>query len=230
MLCSMYRLVFLTGPRKGRRLAVQEGDLLLGRDPDCHVPLQDPSVSGRHAVLEDGAAGVVIRALPGAGSLVVNGEEVRERPLRHGDEIDIGRERLLFQLIQQDQRLKKRRFSKFHGLTFVAVSGILILQLLILAGLFIFWRMDPIHIPVAEEEELDDGDAADMERAILERRLGAWVEGPAHDEEGEEGLAVPRPFDLLPPWIVAPDVEQLLPSVRALDERGAADLFPAEEE
>lgn len=234
----MYRLVFLTGPHKGRRLAVRQGDVLIGSDPDCHVQLFDPAVSSRHALLEQRPDGCFIRALGPSGAIRVNGVESREEALKHGDEIDIASERLLFQLIQSDSGMQKRRRSKFHGLTFVAVSAVLIVQLVILAGLFLFWRMDPIEIPVVEEVEVSsEPELSDAEIAILERRMRARADGAAETEtsaevstEAEEAPGPAPSFELVPEWIVTPHYEPAIDSRMPLDEGSASDVLPAEEE
>lgn len=234
----MYRLVFLTGPHQGRRLAVQKGDLVIGHNADCHVQLHGPAVASRHAILEQRPDGFFIKAIDPAGALSVNGVETREERLKHGDEIDIAGERLLFQLFEGDGGPQKRRSGKFHGLTFVAVTAILLLQILILAGLFIFWRMDPIHIPVVEEvEELEESPKTGMtdeETAIVERRLRARTGEPEEPamavDEGHLRPAPAAPFDLISEWIVTPEYEPWPDSVATLDEAGSTDVFTPEEE
>lgn len=214
----MYRLVFLTGPHEGRRLAVKMGDVMIGRDADCHVLLHDPAAALRHAVLEQRPDGYYIRTLSAIATLRVNGAATREERLKDGDEIEIARERFLFQLIQADPKLQKRRSSKFHGLTFVAVITILLIQLIILAGLFVFWRMDPIHIPEPEPWYMD--------REARER-VRVWI------EEMDTGMLdsfEPKPFRVLPEWFVTPEppFKALFESADTLDKGSAPDIRATE--
>ena len=206
----MYRLVLLNGPQQGRRVAVPQGDVLIGRDEGCRLRLEHPSVCPRHAVLERRPAGFFIRALDPAGRLSVNDRATSEQRLEHGDEIDVGDERLLFQLAETDPVPARRRVGKFHGLTFLSISLILVLQVLIVAGLILFWWMDPIATEPA------DADYAE-ELAILRERAPATLEAGGG-------------FRLLPLWFVTPVFEWPGQSVVALDERGPADRLPAQEE
>ncbi|MBW7909205.1 MAG: hypothetical protein H3C50_09890, partial [Kiritimatiellae bacterium] len=49
----MYRLSFLNGRLKGRRVTVQQGVLLIGRDSSCEVELSDDAlVAHQHIQLE----------------------------------------------------------------------------------------------------------------------------------------------------------------------------------
>jgi predicted component of type VI protein secretion system len=57
----------------------------------------DPELSRLHAVLEPVGSGWCIRDLASSNGTFVNGERVwTDRPLRHGDEIRLGRTRLVF--------------------------------------------------------------------------------------------------------------------------------------
>lgn len=182
MIC--YRIVYLTGPKKGRRITVEKGDLMIGSDADSHVRIQDLSVQPRHAILEQRATGCWIRAGHESAHVQVNDLPVTEKQLAHGDEIDIGNQRLLFQLCGGNPTASKRRRSKFHGMTFVAVWAVLFTQVLILAGLFAFWRIDPIPDPPPEIN------------AALQQRLSEFSAAQA------ENLS--ESYELIPVWIVTP--------------------------
>ena len=88
----MYRLIFLNGALKGRRVAVQQGSLLIGRDPSCQLDLQDDEkVSHQHAVLEQRGDEVWIKDLESLNKTEVNGQVIQEVCLKPGDRIEIGR-------------------------------------------------------------------------------------------------------------------------------------------
>jgi FHA domain len=63
---------------------------VLGRDPACDVVLNDSKCSRRHAIVEDGPNGFVVRDLGSANGIYVNGRQVREGPLRPGDLLRLG--------------------------------------------------------------------------------------------------------------------------------------------
>lgn len=144
-------------------MTVAEGDVSIGSDATAHIRLFDPSVQPQHAMLEQRSTGYWIRSVQDGADLRVNDEAVVERELAHGDEIDVGQDRLLFQLCGSRPQAQRRRRSKFHGMTFVAVWILLSAQALILAGLFLFWRMDPIP---DSEPDTQEEQSAELESEI----------------------------------------------------------------
>ncbi len=84
-------LVLYSGPEPGQRTPLPEGTLVLGRAPDCHLPLDSPSISRRHAELQVQGDEVRLRDL---GS--VNGSHVNEHRvlgsvlLKDGDMLRLG--------------------------------------------------------------------------------------------------------------------------------------------
>lgn len=89
-------LVVVRGPGAGSRYLLDRDETRVGRHPEAHVLLDDVTVSRLHASVRrvDGAFEVVDH-----GSLngtYVNGERVELRPLVSGDEVQVGRFKLLF--------------------------------------------------------------------------------------------------------------------------------------
>lgn len=82
----------------GRRNVELDGDrVTVGKDDQNDVVLDDPTVSRLHAVLEHFAAGWCVSDLGSSNGTFVNGERIwAQQRLRHGDEIRVGRTRLLF--------------------------------------------------------------------------------------------------------------------------------------
>lgn len=145
----MYRLIFLNGKMKGRRVAVQQGAIDIGRDPQCHLDLSDDDeVSRRHAVIEERPDGYYVRDLGSLNPVEVNGEAVTERKLNHGDKIEVGRTQLEFQLIvEQPVVTAKRRLSPLQ-FTAVLVIGCLLLAEVLFVVVFPMWNGagDPIEV------------------------------------------------------------------------------------
>lgn len=90
-------LVVETGDLKGRRFAVGEGALRLGRSSsnDIHVP--DEELSRNHCLFEIvGETGLRVTDLASANGTFVNGENIGSEPveLKEGDVIEVGTTRL----------------------------------------------------------------------------------------------------------------------------------------
>jgi hypothetical protein len=63
---------------------------VLGRDPSCDVVLNDSKCSRRHAVVEEGPEGFVVRDEGSANGIYVNGRRVGKASLRPGDTLRLG--------------------------------------------------------------------------------------------------------------------------------------------
>lgn len=74
----------------GTRVTVGEDPIMLGRAPECDVPLGDSTVSRRHAeIVRDGDAWVV-HDLDSSNGTRVNGAGVKAQVLNDGDELAFG--------------------------------------------------------------------------------------------------------------------------------------------
>jgi pSer/pThr/pTyr-binding forkhead associated (FHA) protein len=74
----------------GRRYALGEKPVVIGRMSDCEVVLADPRASRRHAEIQPVGHGFVISDLGSMNGTMVNGTPIREHPLSDGDEIRLG--------------------------------------------------------------------------------------------------------------------------------------------
>jgi hypothetical protein len=63
---------------------------LLGRDPSCDLVLNDVKCSRKHAVIEAGPDGMVIRDNGSANGIYVNSRKVDRSPLGEGDTVRLG--------------------------------------------------------------------------------------------------------------------------------------------
>ncbi len=69
----------------------------IGRDPTCHIQIDDATVSRRHADIRgEGDGTFLIRDLDSKNGTLLNDHLVRAQTLRHGDEIVFGSIRALF--------------------------------------------------------------------------------------------------------------------------------------
>jgi Nif-specific regulatory protein len=89
--------VVIAGPAKDLTIPLPDGEATLGRDPANVVAVADASVSRKHCALrrcEDGRVQIV--DLGSRNGTLVNGVEIKEQWLRHGDEIATGDSVFLF--------------------------------------------------------------------------------------------------------------------------------------
>jgi len=96
-------LLVRSNPDAGKRLALNEGVTQLGRHPDSDIFLDDITVSRRHAEIDRVPAGYVVRDVGSLNGTYVNHERIEtDTPLMHGDELQIGKFKLVF-LIGPDE-------------------------------------------------------------------------------------------------------------------------------
>jgi FHA domain len=63
---------------------------ILGRDPSCDLVINDVKCSRRHAVMEAGPDGLVVRDSGSANGVFVNGRKIDRIALNEGDEVKLG--------------------------------------------------------------------------------------------------------------------------------------------
>lgn len=80
------RLFFHTGPLAGQSVLLGQG-IRLGREKDCHVVVEDQSVSRHHADLVPVPQGWTLRDLGSSNGTTVNGVRIQGEVLLRGDEI-----------------------------------------------------------------------------------------------------------------------------------------------
>jgi pSer/pThr/pTyr-binding forkhead associated (FHA) protein len=84
------------GGMAGQSFQPDEGSTLIGRSPECHVFLDDVTVSRRHAeLLRDGET-FTIRDLESLNGTYVNRRRIESTVLEDDDEVQIGKYRLTF--------------------------------------------------------------------------------------------------------------------------------------
>lgn len=97
-------------PRFRLRFLLQEFDLVgpeavLGRSPDCHITIEDPLISRRHARISIGDDHACIVDLGSRNGVRVNGRVIEEEtPLKDGDRIRLGTQELLFSVVKRKDR------------------------------------------------------------------------------------------------------------------------------
>ncbi len=89
-------LVVLRGPNTGARFLLDDDEVMSGRHPDSDIFLDDVTVSRKHAIFRRTPQGFVVRDVGSLNGTYVNRELVDEFTLTTGDEVQIGKFRLVF--------------------------------------------------------------------------------------------------------------------------------------
>ena len=88
-------LVVQTGPDRGKSFPLTKDRVVIGRKTGDLI-LNDPEVSGSHAVLEIAGTTYLVRDLQSTNGTYLNGEKVGEAEVKHLDEIGVGKSILIF--------------------------------------------------------------------------------------------------------------------------------------
>jgi hypothetical protein len=89
-------LVVQRGPNAGSRFLLDAEVTSAGRAPDSDIFLDDVTVSRRHAEFTRAAQGYLVRDVGSLNGTYVNRERIEEVLLSDGDEVQIGKYRLVF--------------------------------------------------------------------------------------------------------------------------------------
>jgi len=89
-------LVVLRGPNTGARFLLDDDEVSSGRHPDSDIFLDDVTVSRKHAMFSRTAEGFVVRDVGSLNGTYVNRNRIDQAVLTTGDEVQIGKFRLVF--------------------------------------------------------------------------------------------------------------------------------------
>ena len=89
-------LVVKRGPNAGSRFLLDRDKVTAGRHPESDIFLDDVTVSRRHAEFRRTAEGYEVADIGSLNGTYVNREPIEVSPLTNGDEVQIGKFRLVF--------------------------------------------------------------------------------------------------------------------------------------
>ena len=89
-------LIVLRGPNSGARFLLDDPEVTSGRHPDSDIFLDDVTVSRKHALFGREGEGYAVRDVGSLNGTYVNREIVDHAVLRTGDEVQIGKFRLVY--------------------------------------------------------------------------------------------------------------------------------------
>ncbi len=86
------RLIVKEGPQLGETYPLEGVELVIGREPGVEIQIDSPGVSRRHARLSLQSGQYFLQDLGSSNGTFLNGERLGQaRPLKHGDQIKLGR-------------------------------------------------------------------------------------------------------------------------------------------
>ena len=89
-------LVVTRGPNAGSRMSLTKPVTTIGRHPDSDIFLDDITVSRRHAELHRTPNGFLVRDVGSLNGTYLNRERVDDSAVQNGDEVQVGKFKLLF--------------------------------------------------------------------------------------------------------------------------------------
>jgi pSer/pThr/pTyr-binding forkhead associated (FHA) protein len=89
-------LVVLRGPNTGARFLLDSDEVSSGRHPDSDIFLDDVTVSRKHATFRRQGGDFLVCDVGSLNGTYVNRERIDEIKLKTGDEVQIGKFRLVF--------------------------------------------------------------------------------------------------------------------------------------
>ena len=89
-------LVVKRGPNAGSRFVLEGTAVTAGRSPDSDIFLDDVTVSRRHASFVPAGSSYEVRDVGSLNGTYLNRERIESAPLSNGDEVQIGKFRLVY--------------------------------------------------------------------------------------------------------------------------------------
>ena len=123
---SSIRLRCVRGAQRGRIFELRDG-VLIGRSQNADFPIDDPSVSRRHAEIRSSERGVSLVDLGSANGTRVNGRLIQGRQtVKVGDRLQFGSAPCLFELYAPKRRQRRRALllAGCASLLALAITGI----------------------------------------------------------------------------------------------------------
>lgn len=210
----MYRLYFLNGKYRGKRLVIQQPALMIGRGTDCHIDLDDDDrVSHHHAVIEMRDGRPVIRDLGGMNKVEVNQRPVVEHRLQHGDRIEVGGTLIEFTVgtTAAPPRMR-RKFSKMQAGSIFAIALVVLVQIGFVVFFPLWQRNETVPAPMPPpEKKVEVAEAAEPVIQPEPEVRPASVAEPVVEEPVVAPTPAPEPIPEPEPAPVEPPPPAPLP-------------------
>lgn len=98
-------LYFIDSGEDKKKIELEEGEVIIGRSPQCNIQIEVENVSRQHARILFSNEEYQIQDLGSTNGVYVNGIKVEQCILRDHDQIDVGGVKLLF----SEEKIRKKR-------------------------------------------------------------------------------------------------------------------------
>jgi DNA-binding NtrC family response regulator len=112
----------VAGPDRGTKVALGTDSLRIGSAADVELVLHDPTVSGRHAEIQIGARGYVVRDLGSKNGVLLGNLRVERAPLADGQRLRLGETVLVVRALGRAHALPLARPGRFGNLVAASVK------------------------------------------------------------------------------------------------------------
>ena len=182
----MAKLVVVMADNTAIDVPLDRERITIGRRPDNDVCLPYPAVSGEHAAVVTILADSFLEDLGSTNGTLVNGKPVAKHFLRDRDQIDVGKQRLVY-LARDDERYE----PPSHAL------GPLNMRMLA-------ERVDPIQPPIIRSNTTEPSRSVDPAISQLSDDLDSGISGMQVSAEIDSMAGIePEPVHRLPPHHVS---------------------------
>ena len=111
-----YALRVKRGPAAGKEYLTASPKITVGSAELCNLVLDDTTISGKHFEISQSGDDHVITDLESTNGTKLNGVKVLKAVLQPGYTIDVGKTRIVFDLLDDAEQVMLYPESKFHGL------------------------------------------------------------------------------------------------------------------
>jgi hypothetical protein len=84
------RYYLIADDKRGEKIALNKGTVIVGRDQSCDIVIPSPQVSRRHCLLQSIVRGLSFRDLESANGVFINGIPARDGFVQSGDRLAFG--------------------------------------------------------------------------------------------------------------------------------------------
>jgi len=95
-------LVVIEGKDAGLEFELKSKETIIGRDETVDLVIDDPGASRKHFIIEFSKLAFIISDMQSTNGTLVNGDEVVQKTLEHGDKISVGETLLQFVIEEKE--------------------------------------------------------------------------------------------------------------------------------
>lgn len=117
-------ILFISGPLIGKMYLLEEAETLIGRAEDVDICIADSRISRHHLRIVFSKGEAIIEDLDSTNGTFVNGERVKQRPLKNGDKVHISSD-TLFKFAVGDEAERMFQEEMHQMANYDAVTGVL---------------------------------------------------------------------------------------------------------